>query len=123
MAKIDENQEAIARIRLAVDDYDRECRERHEQPSADELPDDSESLASLPSQKATAEGPHEKSWSFGGRQPIRTALDVEESTKSNPVYRDFSRRLHSFLLEHLKDEAALESAQYFKVFSRSVHYK
>ena len=54
MARIDENQEAIARTRMAVDNYDKAMREQ--QPADDEVPVQSEYVEFTSGQRLWALG-------------------------------------------------------------------
>ncbi|GJE89869.1 hypothetical protein PsYK624_059800 [Phanerochaete sordida] len=108
MARIDENQEAIARIRMTVDSYDKAREQLCTIPEHDEDEEpDQEGLAGADLETMT--------WALGSKGPKVVATAIESRNSTDPIYRDFSRQLVSFLTEHIQDEPALQLAQYIKI--------
>ena len=92
MAKIDENQEVIARIRIAIDNYDR--ARRLEDAEEEEIPDNKELRKS---------DTGERHWSFGAPGKITTAKNLEQDfqLESKTLFRHCDRNLKSFLRKHI----------------------
>jgi hypothetical protein len=100
MVRIDENQEAIALIRMAIDN---DNKARISQAQADE-----DHVAGLPSDL----GPHtdtglERHWTFGSHTGTR--LDSRELEKvfapTNCDFVSFDTRLRSFIIHYFPEEA------------------
>ncbi|KAF7347043.1 hypothetical protein MVEN_01458100 [Mycena venus] len=91
MARIDEVQEAIARIRMTIDNYDESQRESEENEELDESPVDVQDSAH---------------WAFGapvsGRLVNSRAL--EELNDSSPAFGNFDFRLREFVSETFPEE-------------------
>lgn len=91
MARIDENQEAIARIRMAIDNYDR--ARRHLDAEEDEIPDDEELHKSVMD---------ERHWSLGAPEKKTIAKNLEQGFRQpSRFFRHFDRNLRSFLQKHI----------------------
>lgn len=94
MARIDENQEAIARIRMAVDDDDK-ARARQAKLGTD----DGETISREPEQS--------KHWSFGS--PSGTRLNSRALERNLAAtdhnYASFDERLRCFITETIPEEA------------------
>jgi len=93
MVRIDENQEAIARIRLSVDLYDAArlaaIQEQNEN-DGEELP------------VAVVEGVH---WKLGSPLQLITAREWEKQETSRLAFRNFEVRLVCFLQEYLPEQS------------------
>jgi hypothetical protein len=104
MAKIDENQEAVAKIRMAVDNYDKAIQEQ--QPERHELPNPSELSCFNSGQRL---------WAFGSLESVTTAKVLEQTAFTrhpDSLFRHLDSRLKAFLRTHVSadcvsDEAAL----------------
>jgi len=95
MVRIDENQEAIARIRMAVNSHDKEVQRMN-----DEL--DKSDGEQLPPPTRT-----QAHWAVGSRQrKIELGL-YEEQNSDNPAFRRFGSRLLSFFQETLNSDTQL----------------
>ncbi|KIJ39542.1 hypothetical protein M422DRAFT_257594 [Sphaerobolus stellatus SS14] len=94
ITRIDENQEAIARIRMFVDIYDTEISRAM---SAEDLTDGCEP----PPKPVISQG----NYALGS--PLkRLSIDILENTKGNlRAYRSFGRRLQEFLGNELDEES------------------
>ena len=93
MAKIDENQEVIATIRMAVDNYDRMMRDQ--QPEAEEVPKPSE-LAQFKSGECL--------WALGAPERTTTAKILEQTIfvrHPDGLLRNLDSRLKAFLRQHV----------------------
>jgi hypothetical protein len=93
MAKIDENQEAIARIRTALDNYDKAIQEQ--QPTDDEVPDTNEYSQFNLGQCL---------WAFGAPEKTTTAASLEQgifAQHPDALLRHLDARLRSFLRTHI----------------------
>ncbi len=108
MARIDEKQEAVARIRMAIDgDVAARAKIKAE---ADE---DFEESALKPDLSVSSWAPpdgingHSAHWMFGSpEKPINTrAIGPGMSDLENPSFKDFDERLRDFLSVCLPDEA------------------
>jgi len=95
MIRIDENQESIARIRMAVDRHDEGIRRR-----SAEL--DKSDGGELPA-PITTQG----HWAIGSRQRKIDLGLYEEQHSENPAFRSFSSRLISFFREVLDSDKQL----------------
>ncbi|KAJ7125922.1 hypothetical protein C8R44DRAFT_702274 [Mycena epipterygia] len=84
MARIDETQEAIARIRMNIDNYDRAQREADDLDDVDETPVDPQNTAH---------------WAFGtpfsGR--LMNSRAVEDANTGSAAFQDFDFRLRQFI--------------------------
>jgi len=95
MVKINENQEVIARIRMAINNYDK----AHQFKDIDE----EEVLNDDELQKSDADQRH---WSLGAPEKMTTAKNLEQrfqqmSIMSNsPIFKQFDFELKSFLRKH-----------------------
>jgi hypothetical protein len=96
MVRIDENQEAIAFIRMAIDDYNREKTLQDVEDHAMQLPREPE-LNNL----------QERHWTFGS--PGGTRLDSRELEKifapTNSDFISFDERLRVFITHNFPEEA------------------
>ncbi|KAK7041128.1 hypothetical protein R3P38DRAFT_2512305, partial [Favolaschia claudopus] len=91
LARIDENQEAIAMIRMKVQAFDDANNKR-----------ESEQLASEPNDQPESDpGNH---WSCGASTRWLTSKVVEDEMVGNPVYARFDGRLRKFLTEEAPGE-------------------
>lgn len=129
MARVDEGQEAIARIRMAVTAYDLRCNSAHRQETATEVTDgDSTSSDVEPELDDGAQadttlnsdgGSASKlpsTWAFGSPENLISMSRMEETSRGNVAYRDFSKRLLAFLVEHIPGEGEqLSAARNMKV--------
>lgn len=90
MAKIDENQEAIARIRTEVDKYDENNRRRLlKDADPEEVPE--------PAEEARC-----SNWKLGAPDRATTAKKLEEnvfSGRTGEIYKKFAYHLKNFLLQ------------------------
>jgi hypothetical protein len=100
MIRIDENQEAIAFIRMAIDDDDKAR-------TLQTLVDVEDCAAELPSDVVESQIPGQH-WTFGSRTSS-TRLDSRELEKDlAPTNRDFisfDERLRSFIVHNFPEEA------------------
>jgi hypothetical protein len=111
MARIDEKQEAIARIRMAIDG-DVAARAKIKAEADEDFEEDSES-ALKPAPSVSSWAPpdgidgHSPHWIFGSPgNPINTrAIGPGMSDLDNPSFKDFDNRLRDFLSVCLPDEA------------------
>ena len=92
MAKIDENQEVIARIQMLVDEYDKARQFRDAED--EELPDEEE-------QQKSAE--NQCHWSLGAPDRLLTAKVLEQlfEQRPSPFFHQFDRKLKSFLRKYI----------------------
>jgi hypothetical protein len=93
MARIDENQEAIARIRMAVDNYDKAMQKQ--QPADDEVPDKSEYLQFTSGQRL---------WALGALSQTTIAKSLENDTymrHPDMLLRHLDCKLKAFLQKHV----------------------
>lgn len=105
MAKIDKNQEAIAIVRMAIDNYDRMTEDQ--QPKSDEVPEPSE-LAQFNTGLCL--------WALGSPECISTAKTLEQEVfvqHPDVLLRHLDTRLKAFLREHvsvdcISDDVALK---------------
>ena len=99
MVRIDENQEAVALIRMAIDDYN------YSQTSEVDFEDSANKLPTEPDSESY--GLSEQHWTLGSRSG--TQLDsraVEEClAPSNPNFVSFDQRLRSFIADNFPEEA------------------
>jgi hypothetical protein len=89
MAKIDENQEVIAQIRMTVDNYDNAQRLKEFKDAEDE---------ELP------EPIGQSHWKFGAPEHATTSKILQDDifkTKTSRFFRNFDSKLKSFLQEHV----------------------
>ncbi|KAF8587172.1 hypothetical protein K439DRAFT_1645943 [Ramaria rubella] len=96
MVTIDENQEAVACIRMAVDAYDMAAKEEAAEIGRDEKPKDTPS----------APVGH---WKLGSPDKHTTVKQIEDNNKGNVVFRGFSRNLMVFLHESFPNEQLTEA--------------
>ncbi|KAF8263167.1 hypothetical protein EI94DRAFT_1598647 [Lactarius quietus] len=94
MAVIDEKLEAIARIRMAIDN-DIQARQIVSEGEADEAVTDNESALST------------RQWKFGSPEGKRVNFRalVEDRSKTHREYRDLDQRLRDFIAFHFPEEA------------------
>jgi hypothetical protein len=94
MARIDENQEVIARIWMLIDNYDN--AHQYEDTEDEELPNDEEQS------KSTENQCH---WSLGAPERVTTARALEQhfqiEQKTNNFFQHFEQKLKSFLQKHV----------------------
>ncbi|KAJ7262011.1 hypothetical protein C8J57DRAFT_1719599 [Mycena rebaudengoi] len=93
MDRIDETQEAIARIRMAIDRYDKQCveDEREEEEEMDETPNVSKTTSA--------------SWRLGAPDHITNSRAFEDSLKlAGHSIRDFDSFLRDFIAENFPNE-------------------
>lgn len=94
MARINENQEVIARIRMLINNYD-DAR-RFEDAEDEELPNDEEQRKSTENQRH---------WSLGAPGRVTTARALEQhfrtEQKTNNFFQHFEQKLKSFLQKHV----------------------
>ena len=100
MIRIDENQEAIAFIRMAIDDDDKAR-------TLQTLVDIEDCTAELPSDvESQIPGQH---WTFGSCITSSTRLDSRELEKdlapANHDFISFDQRLRSFIVHNFPEEA------------------
>jgi hypothetical protein len=99
MVKIDENQEVIAQIRMAVDNYDNTQRlEEFEDTADEELPGSNVSFLS------GIGGSH---WKLGAPDHATTSKLLQNDmfkTKTSRFFQNFDSKLKSFLREHVSDD-------------------
>jgi len=107
MAQIDEKQEAIAKIRMAID-HDFAARAKIEADAEvnseeDLLPNLARSIWAAPD-SVDGHSPH---WEFGSpEKPINSrALETEMSALGDASFKEFDERLRDFLSSCLPDEA------------------
>ena len=116
MVKIDENQEAIAAIRMAVDNYDKAMQD--EAPEDDEIPEPSELVQFNVAQRL---------WAFGAPERTTTAKALEQGVFAqhpDSLFHHLDTRLKAFLREHvsidcISDDTALKV---WNVFTLKFHY-
>ncbi|KAF8584403.1 hypothetical protein K439DRAFT_1646930 [Ramaria rubella] len=96
MVTIDENQEAVACIQMAVDAYDMAAKEEAAEIGRDEKPKDTPS----------APVGH---WKLGSPDKHTTVKQIEDNNKGNVVFRGFSRNLMVFLHESFPNEQLTEA--------------
>ncbi|KAJ7076269.1 hypothetical protein B0H15DRAFT_805714 [Mycena belliarum] len=89
MVRIDETQEAIARIRMAIDNFDKAQDE--ESDKADETPVDPQSTAH---------------WAFGAPVPGRlmNSRALEEANNGSLAFRNFDFRLRQFISDTFPED-------------------
>ncbi|KAF8523994.1 hypothetical protein JB92DRAFT_2827152 [Gautieria morchelliformis] len=97
MTRIDENQEAIARIRMAIDAYEKELKDRNAEA-------EEEKKAQHNTQAAQPQG----HWKLGSPEKHTTSMKLEESNKGNMVFQNFHKNLLGFLW-HIFPEDNLDS--------------
>ncbi|KAF8522668.1 hypothetical protein JB92DRAFT_2827536 [Gautieria morchelliformis] len=97
MTRIDENQEAIARIRMAIDAYEKELKDRNAEA-------EEEKKAQHNTQAAQPQG----HWKLGSPEKHTTSMKLEESNKGNMVFQNFHKNLLGFL-RHIFPEDNLDS--------------
>ncbi|KIM72356.1 hypothetical protein PILCRDRAFT_93491 [Piloderma croceum F 1598] len=91
MAKIDKNQEVIARIQMLIDEYDKARQFRDAKD--EELPDEEE-------QQKSAE--NQCHWSLGAPDRLLTAKALEQLfEQTSPFFRQFDWKLKSFLRKYI----------------------
>lgn len=95
MAKINENQEVVARIRMAINEYD-EISRHHivKDASPDEVPEPAEEM-------------QQRHWKLGTPDLMTTAKIFEKEVsggRSQSVYRTFEAKLKSFLRENVSPD-------------------
>lgn len=95
MARIDENQEVIARIRMLIDNYDK--TRRFEDAEDEELPDEEEQ------HKCEVDQRH---WSLGAPDQATMARLLEQQFQQRPntLFRQFEWKLKSFLRKHVSPD-------------------
>ncbi len=109
MARIDEKQEAIAKIRMAIDN-NVAAHAAEAEISNEDFEEDSEAVPKLaqsvwaPPNGVDGHSPH---WIFGSpEKPINTrAVEPEMSNLNDLSFKDFDERLRDFLSICLPDEA------------------
>ncbi|KAJ7325814.1 hypothetical protein DFH08DRAFT_916907 [Mycena albidolilacea] len=91
MGRIDETQEAIARIRMNIDIYDQSQHESQESEEVDESPVDVQDSAH---------------WAFGAPVSARlmNSRALEELNDSSPAFGNFDFRLREFISETFPEE-------------------
>ncbi|KAJ7077335.1 hypothetical protein C8R44DRAFT_896304 [Mycena epipterygia] len=92
MSRFDETQEAIARIRMAIDNYDKSQREAEENDEElDETPVDPQDTAH---------------WAFGAPVPGRlmNSKALAELNRDSPAFENFDFRLREFISETFPEE-------------------
>lgn len=88
MTRIDENKEAFARIRMAVNEYDAACRQEDEdEDDQDSDPTDLDEVT------------NHLHWSLGSPLPSMTAEAAEREMRGGPHSKKFCARLRTFLSE------------------------
>lgn len=93
MARIDENQEAIASIRLDVDAADEEFKAQLEEEDPKE------------EKRAAKEAPTiQVHWQLGSPEKRTTTKRVEEAYASEPAFRGFQKNLFAYLKVAFPDE-------------------
>lgn len=104
MAQIDEKQEAIAKVRMAID-TDVAARARIDAASTDSEAVHASvwGLWAAPD-KVNGHSPH---WTFGSpEKPINSrTLETDMCAQGNLSFKDFDERLRDFLSLYLPDEA------------------
>jgi hypothetical protein len=95
MTRIDENQEVIARIRLALN-----CYLEHGRQQQIDL-DHTDGGVVPPPIKS------ENHWAVGARLRRTSLHDYEETQRGNPAFRQLAARLVSFFQEVLAEESQL----------------
>ena len=95
MARIDENQEVIARIRMLINNYDK--TRRFEDAEDEELPDEEEQ------HKCEVDQRH---WSLGAPDQATTARLLEQQFQQRPntLFRQFEWKLKSFSQKHVSPD-------------------
>lgn len=95
MARIDENQEVIARIRMLLDNYDK--TQRSDDADNEELPDEEERHKTNIAQRH---------WSLGAPEQVTTARALQQSFQheQNSFYQQFEGKLKSFLRKNVSDD-------------------
>ncbi|KAG6806210.1 hypothetical protein H0H92_012225 [Tricholoma furcatifolium] len=106
MARIDEAQEAVARIRMLIDDS-----EKANKPSDEDIDvADSENSQTLsnstlhPWDPPLGLGGHPPHWTFGSPDLRVDSCDLELTFKDNPSFKSFDERLRIFLSTTLGEE-------------------
>ena len=95
MTRIDENKEAVAQIRMAID-RDKEARRK----AAEEEDKDTTNIPITQPQPDAS-----LAWSFGSPSSgLVTSREIERNRKGDPAFRDFDMRLRLFLLRAFPDE-------------------
>ena len=101
MARIDENHEAVAHIRMVVDDDARakqkakqECEYR-QQEEADAIADHTDPEPSVSDIDAH--------WKLGARLNLTDSMLIENSRKAQLLYKNFHKSLYKFLSENVAD--------------------
>ncbi|KAF8577038.1 hypothetical protein K439DRAFT_1622385 [Ramaria rubella] len=110
MTHIDENQEAIGCIRMAVDAYDAELKEQTGEIELQEK------------RKITSSSEPQGHWKLGAPEKHKTSKEIETDKKGNPTFRNFHKNLVAFLREICPSEKidgiALKIIQYKCVYLR-----
>ena len=107
MSQIDEKQEAIAKIRMAIDN-DAAAREAKISSAVFEEDDELSRNLGKPVWAAPDNlNGHPSHWIFGSpEKPINSrTLETEMSDQGDASFKDFDERLRDFLSLHLPDEA------------------
>jgi hypothetical protein len=92
MGRIGETQEAIARIRMSVDNFDKAAHESEDtDDNIDETPVDSDANAH---------------WAFGAPVPGRlvNSRALKETNGDSPAFRNFDFRLGGFISDTFPEE-------------------
>ncbi|KAF8527226.1 hypothetical protein JB92DRAFT_3081531 [Gautieria morchelliformis] len=97
MTRIDENQEAIAHIGMAIDAYEKELKDRNAEA-------EEEKKAQHNTQAAQPQG----HWKLGSPEKHTTGTKLKESNKGNMVFQNFHKNLLGFL-RHIFPEGNLDS--------------
>lgn len=97
MAKIDENQEAIAQIQMFLDQFDEECKQAAE---LDSMNDED------PVSEEVEQGKHEidNHYSLGSSSNAMKLFEVEQNNSMNPNFSCFTSNLLEFLTENIPNE-------------------
>jgi hypothetical protein len=93
MTRIDENQEAIACIRMDVNAYDAELKKQIEDSE-----DTEENL-----RKASAPKP-QAHWKLGSPAKRTTSQEIQTMYKDDPAFKNFHKHLCSYLKELIPTE-------------------
>lgn len=106
MTKIDEKQEAIAFIRMTIDNARKASELNGEKSDLD--PDCSSVSAELQAPDAEDESATERTWKFGSpenRKKITSRTLEDCMAPLDPDYKSFDQRLRAFIANNLPEDA------------------
>ena len=101
MVRIDENQEAVARIRLTINEHD--ARRRQDEAELNDHSDEVE--LSGDGEKADEPLDSDRHWKLRSPDKLSLAAQLPDAKREDPMFHKFESKLRDFFTHYVPDDS------------------